>query len=357
MESIRKLLGELRNDDFRYGLLDDKDRLLVGVSLNKASLLFLSILSPYSAFQKKDFKVTPILIDTGLDKERIEEISKYIDKLGYKLEILDKSLAFDNQLYKKNGRFSYPIYSRFVKGALFEYAHENGYNKIVLGNDLEDLRIAYHLSFKEDANLPLPPIKEIDRKRRVSLIRPFLFVPKDIIEDAVIKKDVPACAREFLDKGERYKKAKKEIAPSPIDDVSFKKRIALEETFLKDEELGDEDYLPYTLHHVTTPSDMAKYLQFEKEGIIPHFSAKREYYLIYQKHSPIGQVSIERKNAHEVSIFSFYVPEKNAKIDALLFHYLSSMANPMIISSYIDFSFFKIKRPDESGLFITKVKR
>ncbi|MEE3427258.1 MAG: hypothetical protein VZR55_05170, partial [Candidatus Enteromonas sp.] len=72
MESIRKLLGELRNDDFRYGLLDSGDRLLLGISLNKASLLFLSILSSYSSFQKKIFKVTPILIDTGLDKDRIK---------------------------------------------------------------------------------------------------------------------------------------------------------------------------------------------------------------------------------------------------------------------------------------------
>lgn len=357
MESIRKLLGELRNDDFRYGLLDSGDRLLLGISLNKASLLFLSILSSYSSFQKKVFKVTPVLIDTGLDKDRIKEVSDYVSKLGYKLEIVDKSLAFENQLYKKKGVFSYPIYSRFIKGALFEYAHEFGYNKIVLGNDLEDLRIAYHLSFKEDVNLPLLPIKEKDSKRRLTLIRPFLFVSKDIIEDASIKKDVPACAREVISKGERYKKAKEEIASSPIEDASFKKRIALFDTFLKDEELGDEEYLPYTLHKVVTPSDIATYLQFEKEAIIPHFSQNREYYLIYQNHSPIGQVSIERKTAHEVNIFSFYAPEKNEKIETLLAHYLSSLANPMIISSYLDFSFFKIKRPDESGLFITKIKR
>ena len=69
--------------------------------------------------------------------------------------------------------------------------------------------------------------------------------------------------------------------------------------------------------------------------------------MIYQNHS----------TAHEVNIFSFYAPEKNEKIETLLAHYLSSLANPIIISSYLDFSFFKIKRPDESGLFITKIKR
>ena len=51
MESIRKVLGELRNDDFRYGLLDDGDKIVVGISPNIASLTFLSVLFDYSIFQ------------------------------------------------------------------------------------------------------------------------------------------------------------------------------------------------------------------------------------------------------------------------------------------------------------------
>ncbi|MBP5092353.1 MAG: hypothetical protein J6328_07395 [Bacilli bacterium] len=357
MESIRKLLGELRNDDFRYGLLDDGDSLLLAISPDFASSLFLSIIKDYSFFQKKRFRIEPILLDVGFPKERIEEISSYASSLGYQLKTIDCILPFTNQLFKKKGFFSHPIYTRFIKGALFDYAQENGLNKIVLSNDLTDLRTIHHLSFKEDPTFPLLPIKEIDGKRRVSLIRPFLFIEEEIILDASEKKGVPLPKRAFIDKGERFLKAKEEVLSSMIDYAGFKKRIRLEPTYLKNEELGEEKDYPYTLHRVSSAKECAQFMQFDKEGIIPHFSNNLEYYLIYQKHSPIGEVSIEWKNAHEAFIFSYYVPEDDVRIENCIIAYLLSRSSPLTLKSYLNFSFYKEKRPDESGLFVLKLRR
>ena len=64
---MKKTLGCIRKADTDFGLIEHGDRIAVGVSGGKDSLLLLHALSLYRKFTHKDFTVTAVTVDMGLE--------------------------------------------------------------------------------------------------------------------------------------------------------------------------------------------------------------------------------------------------------------------------------------------------
>ena len=63
---MKKTLGCLRRADQDFKLLQDEDRIAVGVSGGKDSMLLLKALSLYRRFSKKHFSITAVNVGMGL---------------------------------------------------------------------------------------------------------------------------------------------------------------------------------------------------------------------------------------------------------------------------------------------------
>ncbi|NLB39765.1 MAG: tRNA 2-thiocytidine(32) synthetase TtcA, partial [Erysipelotrichaceae bacterium] len=59
MRAIRKVLASIRNADLRFSLINQGDKIVVGVSGGKDSLVLLYALNLYRKFAQCDFEIIP----------------------------------------------------------------------------------------------------------------------------------------------------------------------------------------------------------------------------------------------------------------------------------------------------------
>ena len=81
MNEMKRLLSFVRRAVDDYGMIDEGDRIAVGVSGGKDSLALLSALAEMRRFYPKKYEVVAITIDMGLgmDYSAIEDLCRELD--------------------------------------------------------------------------------------------------------------------------------------------------------------------------------------------------------------------------------------------------------------------------------------
>ena len=74
--SIKKILANITRADYDYNLIEDGDKIAVGVSGGKDSMLLLKVLKAYQRFKTKNFTFVAVFLDLGfgnVDKITLEQ--------------------------------------------------------------------------------------------------------------------------------------------------------------------------------------------------------------------------------------------------------------------------------------------
>ena len=71
---IKRVLGSVRRADEKYGMIQDGDKIAVGVSGGKDSLMLLFALSIYKKFSKKNFELFAVTVALGFEPLRIKRL-------------------------------------------------------------------------------------------------------------------------------------------------------------------------------------------------------------------------------------------------------------------------------------------
>jgi tRNA 2-thiocytidine biosynthesis protein TtcA len=140
MRYIRRVLAALRQADEKYGLIDEGDKILVGLSGGKDSLCLLKALSIYDKFAKKHFKVQPVTLNLGFDNFHPESLIAYCKSIGYEFIVEDSSFVYGVlKAHQKDGKhIPCSICSRMKKAAMNSVAHRLGYNKVAFAHHRDD---------------------------------------------------------------------------------------------------------------------------------------------------------------------------------------------------------------------------
>ena len=171
-----------------YHLIEDDDRILVGLSGGKDSLCLLELLAKRSRIQHPRFEVEALHVRMSNIHYETDTsyLQKFCDDLGVKLHVMTTSFEVDNnsegdaaRLHKQKTPCFLCSWNR--RKQMFNLAQELGCNKIALGHHQDDLlhTALMNLTFQGRFDTMQALLKM--RKMPLSIIRPLCMIEeKDI---------------------------------------------------------------------------------------------------------------------------------------------------------------------------------
>ncbi|MBR5779320.1 MAG: tRNA 2-thiocytidine(32) synthetase TtcA [Clostridia bacterium] len=176
-KALQKLMSYTRRAIDKYQMIEEGDRIAVGVSGGKDSLALLCALHGLKRFYPKSFEIVPINIKMGFPNET-DEVSKALcDELGLELQSVTSDI-YSVVFEVRKEKHPCSLCSNMRRGALHGAAKELGCNKLALGHHFDDAveTIIMNL-FIEGRFDCFYPVTYLDRSD-ITVIRPLLFAPE-----------------------------------------------------------------------------------------------------------------------------------------------------------------------------------
>ena len=170
-----------------YHLIEDDDRILVGLSGGKDSLLLTELLAKRSRIQHPRFTVEALHV--RMENIHYETDTSYLqgfcDALGVKLHVRTTSFEIGSPADARDARRQkQPCFlcSWQRRKQLFNLAQELGCNKIALGHHQDDLIHTALMNLTYQARFATMPARLKMRKMPLTIIRPLCLIPESDIK-------------------------------------------------------------------------------------------------------------------------------------------------------------------------------
>ncbi len=177
---IRKLTGRAIGD---FGLIEEGDRILVGVSGGKDSYSLLHVLESLRRRAPIRYELVAVNIHQGFPGYRTEFIENHLREhdFSYRMEITDCYGIIEEK--RRPGSSYCSFCARLRRGVLYTIAGELGCNKIALGHHLDDFIETLLLNQFYVGTLAAMSPKLLADNGVQTVIRPLVYVEEaDLIE-------------------------------------------------------------------------------------------------------------------------------------------------------------------------------
>ncbi len=177
---IKRVLGSIRRADEKFGMIQSGDKIAVGVSGGKDSLLLLFALSIYKKFCKKDFSLFAVTVSLGLEPFDTTAVEQFSNSLGIPYTRTDSDIG-NIVFHIRKEKNPCALCANMRRGAVNSAAKELGCNKVALAHHRDDAIETLLMSlFFEGRMNTFAPVTYLSRQD-LTVIRPFLYVPEEII--------------------------------------------------------------------------------------------------------------------------------------------------------------------------------
>ena len=187
---MKKILSLLRRCVEDYDMIQDGDRVAVGVSWGKDSLILLASLARLAQFYPKKFTVEAFTVDMGIDGMDLSPIRSFCDELGVPCHIIPTQI---NKVIFETRKEKNPcaLCAKMRKGSLHEAILAEGFHKVALGHHYDDAVETFFLSLFYEGRLScFHPVTYLDRAD-VTQIRPLLYVSENMVREAAQRLALP----------------------------------------------------------------------------------------------------------------------------------------------------------------------
>jgi tRNA 2-thiocytidine biosynthesis protein TtcA len=159
-----------------YRLIEDGDRVMVGLSGGKDSWALFQILDVLRKRAPITFSLVAVTIDSGYDGYRHDLISSTCEQRGWEYRIVHTEIGetIDDLLGENATPCS--LCARFRRGALYRMATEVGATKIALGHHLDDFIETLLLNLFFAGALKAMPARLVSDNGQHVVIRPLVGV-------------------------------------------------------------------------------------------------------------------------------------------------------------------------------------
>jgi len=194
--TMQRLLSTMRRAVQAFDMIQDGDRIAVGLSGGKDSLALLAALANYRLFSPQKFRLAAVTVDMGFKGMDLSPLTAYCESLAVPYTIVKTDIAeviFD--IRKETNPCS--LCSKMRRGALNNEIIRQGYKKLALAHHADDMAETMLLSLLYEGRLStFMPVSFMDRTG-VTMIRPFIYTSEKEIKAyqkyvPVVKNPCPA---------------------------------------------------------------------------------------------------------------------------------------------------------------------
>ncbi len=187
---LQKLYSLTRQAIEDYDMIQEGDRVAVGISGGKDSLTLLMALAGLQKFYPKHFTLSAITCHVGFPDMDFTKISELCDHLNVPYEILPtqiREIVFDHNQDER----PCSLCAKLRKGAMYERLKEKGINKIAYAHHKDDfIETAFLSLLYEGRFYSFPPVTELERSG-ITVIRPMMYVPEGSVKTFNRKYELP----------------------------------------------------------------------------------------------------------------------------------------------------------------------
>ncbi len=187
----KRLLSYVRQAVDDYQLLNDQDKVAVGISGGKDSLALLYALKQLQRFYPKRFTLTAFTVHPGFEDFHLEPVIGFCKELEVPYEVIDtqiRTIVFQHNPSEN----PCSLCARLRKGALNEAAVRHGCNKIAYGHHRDDLIETMLMSLFYEGRFHSFSPKTRWERTGLTLIRPLFYVPEAELNGFQKKYSIPA---------------------------------------------------------------------------------------------------------------------------------------------------------------------
>jgi tRNA 2-thiocytidine biosynthesis protein TtcA len=206
-KEIRSLMGKAIH---RYGLIQDGDRILVGVSGGKDSLSLLHLLHERRKRVRITYELIPVHIDMGFGSGRQESLREFFETRGLSYYIEDTQIGklAHSRENRENPCF---LCSWERRKLIFRTAHRLRCNKIAFGHHKDDIIETFLLNLFYSAQISTMLPMQTMFKGEMTIIRPLALIEEKKIERFAQKMELPVVPSGCPSSGNTKRKEIKEL--------------------------------------------------------------------------------------------------------------------------------------------------
>lgn len=187
---MEKILSLARKCIQEYGMISANDRITVGVSGGKDSLITLFALVRLREFYPVPFELNAVTIDMGMPEMDLSPIKEFCESLNVEHSMIKtnlKEIIFDI----RNEKNPCSLCAKMRRGILHDEAKKLFSNKVALGHHFDDAVETYMLSQVFEGRIScFMPVTYLDRKD-ITLIRPMLYIKEETISGVLERNGFP----------------------------------------------------------------------------------------------------------------------------------------------------------------------
>lgn len=187
---LQQLYSFVRRAVDDYNMIEEGDKIAIGISGGKDSLTLLYALHGLMRFYPNHFQIHAITVDLGFDNLNLDKIRELCEELQVPYTILKTDIA---QIVFEERKESSPcsLCAKMRKGALNQAIKEAGCNKVAYAHHKDDVVETMMMSLIYEGRFhTFSPVTYLDRTD-LKVIRPLIYVNEADVIGFVHKYNVP----------------------------------------------------------------------------------------------------------------------------------------------------------------------
>lgn len=187
---LQQLMSYLRRAIDDYQMIEENDRIAIGISGGKDSLALLYGMHGLRRFYPKKFEIHAVTVDLGFDNLNLDQIKEICKQLEVPYTIVDTDIA-DVIFHQRKESNPCSLCAKMRKGALNDAIKTAGCNKVAYAHHKDDVVETMLMSLIYEGRFhTFSPVTYLDRMD-LTVIRPLMYMQESDVIGFINKYEIP----------------------------------------------------------------------------------------------------------------------------------------------------------------------